>query len=71
MERKIGWKLRSKVLTGYGLALCLIVAVIVWSLANMKRLGRAKDNIASEPLDRGQDLIRARKFRSMIKLQID
>jgi hypothetical protein len=51
--------------------LCPIVAVIVWSLANMKRLGRAKDNITSEPLDRGQDLIRARKFRSMIKLQID
>jgi len=48
MERKTGWKLRTKVLTGYGLALCLIVAVIVWSLANMKRLGKAAEAILKE-----------------------
>jgi NtrC-family two-component system sensor histidine kinase KinB len=48
MERKTGWKLRSKVLTVYGLALCLIVAVIVWSLINMVRLGKAAEAILKE-----------------------
>jgi NtrC-family two-component system sensor histidine kinase KinB len=48
MERKTSWKLRSKVLTGYGLALCLIVAVIVWSLINMKQLGKAAEAILKE-----------------------
>lgn len=48
MERRTGWKLRSKVLTVYGLALCLIVAVIVWSLINMVRLGKAAEAILKE-----------------------
>jgi NtrC-family two-component system sensor histidine kinase KinB len=48
MKRQTGWKLRSKVLTGYGLALCLIFAVIVWSLVNMKRLGKAAEAILKE-----------------------
>lgn len=42
------WTLRKKVLIGYGLALCLIIAVIVWSLVNMVRLGRAADAILKE-----------------------
>jgi len=48
MEHKTGWKLRSKVLIGYGLALCLIVTVIVWSLINMTRLGKAAEAILKE-----------------------
>jgi two-component system, NtrC family, sensor histidine kinase KinB len=48
MERKIKWKFRSKVLTGYGLALCLVVAVIVWSLLNTARLGKAAEAILKE-----------------------
>jgi len=48
MEHKISFKLRIKVLTGYGLALCLIVAVIVWSLINMTRLGKAAEAILKE-----------------------
>jgi two-component system, NtrC family, sensor histidine kinase KinB len=48
MERKIKWKFRSKVLTGYGLALCLVVAVIVWSLVNTARLGKAAEAILKE-----------------------
>jgi NtrC-family two-component system sensor histidine kinase KinB len=48
MGRKTGWKFRSKVLAGYGVALCLIVAVIVWSLVNMKRLGKAAEAILKE-----------------------
>ena len=48
MEQKIRWKLRSKVLIGYGLALCLIIAVSVWSLVNMARLGKAAEAILKE-----------------------
>ncbi|MCF7956654.1 MAG: cell wall metabolism sensor histidine kinase WalK [Phycisphaerae bacterium] len=48
MERKIYWTLGKKILIGYGLALCLIVAVIVWSLINMVRLGNAADAILRE-----------------------
>jgi NtrC-family two-component system sensor histidine kinase KinB len=48
MERKITWTLRKKVLIGYGLALCLIIAVIVCSLMNMVRLGNAADAILKE-----------------------
>ncbi|MBN2312797.1 MAG: HAMP domain-containing protein, partial [Sedimentisphaerales bacterium] len=48
MERRIRWKLRSRVLTGYSLALFLIIAVIVWSLVNMTRLGKAAEAILEE-----------------------
>jgi NtrC-family two-component system sensor histidine kinase KinB len=48
MERKIYWTLRKKILIGYGLALCLIIAVIVWSLINMVRLGNAAEAILKE-----------------------
>ena len=48
MERKIYWTLRKKVLIGYGLALCLIIAVIVWSLINMVHLGNAAEAILKE-----------------------
>ncbi|MBN1787374.1 MAG: HAMP domain-containing protein [Sedimentisphaerales bacterium] len=48
MERKIYWTLRKKILIGYSLALCLIIAVIVWSLINMVRLGNAADAILRE-----------------------
>ncbi len=48
MGLKIHWTLRRKVLVGYGLALCLIVAVIAWSLMNMTRLGAAADAILKE-----------------------
>lgn len=48
MERKIYWTLRKKILIGYSLALCLIIAVIVWSLINMVRLGDAADAILKE-----------------------
>ena len=48
MERKIYWTLRKKVLIGYSLALCLIIAVIVWSLINMVRLGNAAEAILKE-----------------------
>ncbi|MBN1804862.1 MAG: HAMP domain-containing protein [Sedimentisphaerales bacterium] len=48
MERKTNWTLRKKVLIGYGLALCLIIAVIVWSLINMFHLGNAAEAILKE-----------------------
>jgi len=48
MERKIYWTLRKKILIGYSLALCLIIAVIVWSLINMVRLGDAAEAILKE-----------------------
>lgn len=48
MQRKIYWTLRKKILIGYGLALCLIIAVIVWSLINMVRLGDAAEAILKE-----------------------
>ena len=48
MDRRIAWTLRKKVLIGYGLALCLIIAVIVWSLINMVRLGKAAEAILKE-----------------------
>ncbi|MFZ2147893.1 MAG: ATP-binding protein [Sedimentisphaerales bacterium] len=48
MKLKVYWTLRKKVLTGYGLALCLIITVIVWSLINMVRLGNAGRAILKE-----------------------
>lgn len=48
MERKIHWTLRKKVLIGDSFALCLIIAVIVWSLINMVRLGNAAEAILKE-----------------------
>jgi NtrC-family two-component system sensor histidine kinase KinB len=48
MEKKIYWTLRKKVLTGYGLALSLIIAVLVWSLINMVRLSHAAEAILKE-----------------------
>ncbi|MBN2181673.1 MAG: HAMP domain-containing protein [Sedimentisphaerales bacterium] len=48
MEQKIYWTLRKKVLTGYGLALSLIVAVLIWSLINMVRLSHAAEAILKE-----------------------
>jgi NtrC-family two-component system sensor histidine kinase KinB len=48
MKQKINWKLRKKVLIGYGLALCLIIVVIIWSLINMVRLGNAAEAILKE-----------------------
>jgi NtrC-family two-component system sensor histidine kinase KinB len=48
MERKIYWTLRKKILIGYSLALCLIIAVIVWSLINISRLGDAAEAILKE-----------------------
>lgn len=40
--------LKRKILIGYGLALCLIIAVIVWSLINLVRLGNAAEAILKE-----------------------
>ncbi|OHB75489.1 MAG: PAS domain-containing sensor histidine kinase [Planctomycetes bacterium RBG_16_55_9] len=48
MKRKISWTLRRKVLVGYGLALCLIIVVIAWSLVNTARLGKAAEAILKE-----------------------
>ncbi|MBN1972726.1 MAG: HAMP domain-containing protein [Sedimentisphaerales bacterium] len=48
MERKIFWTLRKKVLIGYGLALCLVIAVIIWSLVNIAHLGKASQAILKE-----------------------
>lgn len=48
MEQKIYWTLRKKVLIGYGLALCLVIAVIIWSLTNIVRLGEAAKAILKE-----------------------
>lgn len=48
MESRRFWSLRKKILIGYGLALCLTIAVIVWSLINLNRLGNAADAILKE-----------------------
>ncbi|MBN1123599.1 MAG: HAMP domain-containing protein [Sedimentisphaerales bacterium] len=48
MERTRFWTLRNKVLIGYGLALCFIITVIVWSLINIIRLGNAAEAILKE-----------------------
>jgi NtrC-family two-component system sensor histidine kinase KinB len=48
MERNLFWTLKKKILIGYSLALCLIIAVIVWSLINLVRLGDAADAILRE-----------------------
>lgn len=42
------WTLRKKILTGYGLALGLVVLVIAAALANMIRLGHATEAILKE-----------------------
>lgn len=42
------WTLRKKILVGYGLFLALMMAVIVWAVADLLRLGRASDAILSE-----------------------
>ena len=42
------WTLRKKILIGYGIALLLMVVIVVWSLANLLRLGRASDAILTE-----------------------
>ncbi|MBE0534115.1 MAG: PAS domain-containing protein [Phycisphaerae bacterium] len=48
MERRIYWTLKKKVLLGYSLALLLIVTVILWSLVNLVRLGKAAEAILKE-----------------------
>jgi NtrC-family two-component system sensor histidine kinase KinB len=40
--------LRTKILLGYGLALLLVGAVMVWAVLNLRVLGRASDAILSE-----------------------
>jgi NtrC-family two-component system sensor histidine kinase KinB len=42
------WTLRKKILVGYGIALILMVLILAWSLANLRRLGRATDAILTE-----------------------
>ncbi len=42
------WTLRKKILIGYGIALLLMVVIVVWSLANLLRLGMASDAILTE-----------------------
>lgn len=48
MEWQNFWTLRKKVLIGYGLALCLAIAVIIWSLINIAHLGKASQAILKE-----------------------
>ncbi|HBG26497.1 MAG: PAS domain-containing sensor histidine kinase [Planctomycetes bacterium GWF2_41_51] len=48
IEHKAFWTLRKKVIIGYSLVLCLIIAVIIWSLINMVRLGKAAEAILKE-----------------------
>lgn len=48
MNPEVFWTLRKKVLIGYGLALCLMIAVIAWSLVNLMHLGSAAEAILKE-----------------------
>ncbi|MFH1943407.1 MAG: ATP-binding protein [bacterium] len=40
--------LRKKIMFGYGLVICLMIVVLIWSLYNLLRLGKASDLILSE-----------------------
>jgi len=40
--------LRKRILTGYGITLGLMAAVMVWAVLNLVGLGRANDNITIE-----------------------
>jgi len=42
------WSLRSKILSGYGLVLLLLVFILAVSLVNLQRLGRASASILKE-----------------------
>lgn len=42
------WTLRTKILLGYGIALALMVVILAWSYANLRRLGKASNAILTE-----------------------
>ena len=42
------WTLKKKILTGYGVALFLMAALVTWSLVNLSGLGKASDAILRE-----------------------
>jgi NtrC-family two-component system sensor histidine kinase KinB len=42
------WTLKKKILTGYGVALFLMAALVTWSLINLSKLGKAGNAILTE-----------------------